>query len=369
MKIEQDIASEEYEDLLTRVESLEKITVQINIGGDLPLGNVSAKGLITGIFRSGDGIKDVDLDGFQMDGDELVGQASGVDQVVLSGSTGLLTAGAGNVVLDADGITLVAGDTYVVTDAIEWKETTQLFGRLTTEYDGTGDERYGIVKLSADKVAGASGLDRIELTAENVRVIDGILEIRMVSGDPLLQLRTNGADKFALGVDDSDSDKFKINSGGSLADPSDFEMDSSGNVEIAGTLSIDTIGEKTAAAGVTIDSLLVKDGTIPKTVLGAPTELTLDTDGEITVTQSYHSVDTFEDAGTDDLDTINGGANGMLLVLTSDNAARDTTVKDGTGNIELDGGADFTLSALRRRIILQYDSRISKWVEWSRSSN
>jgi len=102
--------------------------------------------------------------------------------------------------------------------------------------------------------------------------------------------------------------------------------------------------------------------------LGTPTELTI-SGGVITVTQSYHEVDTQNDDATDDLDTINGGTNAMLLCLTAENAARTVVVKDGTGNIALDGGVDFSLDTRKDRIILQYDSRIPAWVEWSRSSN
>ena len=87
------------------------------------------------------------------------------------------------------------------------------------------------------------------------------LEIDVASGDPVIVLDTQGADKFTLGVDDSDSDKFKINSGGALADPSDFEMDSSGNVEIGGDFNLLTGKGIIHADGVTAGHLLVANGT------------------------------------------------------------------------------------------------------------
>lgn len=46
------------------------------------------------------------------------------------------------------------------------------------------------------------------------------------SGDPLLILDIAGTDKWTLGVDDSDSDVFKINAGGSLADVSSLALTS-----------------------------------------------------------------------------------------------------------------------------------------------
>ena len=63
------------------------------------------------------------------------------------------------------------------------------------------------------------------------------IEIEVASGDPAIVFDTDGADKFTLGVDDSENDLFKINSGGTLADDSDFEMDSSGNVTTNGGVS------------------------------------------------------------------------------------------------------------------------------------
>ena len=62
------------------------------------------------------------------------------------------------------------------------------------------------------------------------------LEVRRASGDPAITFDIGGVDKFVVGVDDDDSDKFKINDG-ALANPSALELDGSGNVEIGGTLT------------------------------------------------------------------------------------------------------------------------------------
>lgn len=104
--------------------------------------------------------------------------------------------------------------------------------------------------LVVDLVAAWSGLEfsggdlRVDLDAEFVWTAlhtftaTPAIEIDVASGDPVIVLDTQGADRFTVGVDDDDGDKFKINSGGSLADPSDFELDSSGNVEIGGSFSL-----------------------------------------------------------------------------------------------------------------------------------
>ncbi len=100
---------------------------------------------------------------------------------------------------------------------------------------------------------------------------------------------------------------------------------------------------------------------------GSPTELTLDASGIITVTKGYHRVDTFADAATDDLVTINGGVDGEMLILRAENDARSVVVKDGTGNLALAG--DFTLDNVEDTISLIYDSTLSKWLETGRSDN
>lgn len=89
--------------------------------------------------------------------------------------------------------------------------------------------------------------------------------------------------------------------------------------------------------------------------------------GAITATGSYHRVDTEGAAASDDLDTINGGADGVILVLCSVSNSRDVTVKDATGNIQLAG--DFTMLTARDKLVLMYDSTAGVWCELTRSTN
>jgi len=86
-------------------------------------------------------------------------------------------------------------------------------------------------------------------------------------------------------------------------------------------------------------------------------ELTISS-GVIVITQNYHRVDTEGNAASDDLDTINGGTEGFLLVLRAEDAARTIVVKDGTGNILLPGG-DYHLNDGERIIALIFDG--SNW--------
>ena len=87
-------------------------------------------------LKIGSGEKDVDLTGIQIDDTEIVGQADGVDQVVIR-TDGKLSAGKGDVVLDENGISLFnnnimsgAGkieffdrDGYKIGELLGWGET------------------------------------------------------------------------------------------------------------------------------------------------------------------------------------------------------------------------------------------------------
>lgn len=96
------------------------------------------------------------------------------------------------------------------------------------------------------------------------------------------------------------------------------------------------------------------------------TELTI-ASGVITVDRGYHSVDTQSDGASDDLDTINGGKDGMMLVLRAENSARTVVVKDGTGNIK--GPGDVTLDNQEDTCTLIYDDALSAWLVVASSNN
>jgi hypothetical protein len=93
-------------------------------------------------------------------------------------------------------------------------------------------------------------------------------------------------------------------------------------------------------------------------------ELTIAT-GVITATQTYHKVDTEADGASDDLDTINGGAEGDILILRAEHTDRTVTVKDGTGNIQTAG--DMALDNTQDTIALVFDG--TNWLELARSNS
>ena len=87
--------------------------------------------------------------------------------------------------------------------------------------------------------------------------------------------------------------------------------------------------------------------------------------GVITITRSYFNIDTEANAATDDLDTINGGVDGRVIVIKANATTRTVVVKDGTGNIQCAG--DFSMDNTEDIMTLIFDG--TNWLEISRSDN
>ena len=93
--------------------------------------------------------------------------------------------------------------------------------------------------------------------------------------------------------------------------------------------------------------------------LEAAVELTIAT-GEVTKTKAYHFIDTQSDDPSDDLDTINGGSDGDILILEAEHTDRTIILKDGTGNLQL--GGDIYLTATGQVAVLIYNGTLTKWL-------
>jgi len=91
--------------------------------------------------------------------------------------------------------------------------------------------------------------------------------------------------------------------------------------------------------------------------LGTPSTLTIAT-GAITITGSYHLVDTESAASDDLLVTINGGINGRILIIRPVDNDREIFVRS-TGNIQL--SADFDMAFANDSLTLIYNG--SEWIE------
>ena len=91
--------------------------------------------------------------------------------------------------------------------------------------------------------------------------------------------------------------------------------------------------------------------------------------GVITITKEHPiqiiTLDTESAGAVDDLDTIDGGTEGMILILQSTADARDPTIKDAVDNIQTSG--DFTLTNTDDKITLVKSG--TDWHEISNSNN
>jgi len=82
--------------------------------------------------------------------------------------------------------------------------------------------------------------------------------------------------------------------------------------------------------------------------LGSPQELTISS-GDITITNSYHTVDTESNSASDDLDCVSGGTEGDLLYLFGQSGSRDVTFKYNSCGVSanrllIQGGVDLVTS-------------------------
>jgi len=101
-----------------------------------------------------------------------------------------------------------------------------------------------------------------------------------------------------------------------------------------------------------------------KLVFTAGATLTI-ASGVVTATHSRHAVDTEAAGATDDLDTINGGTAGQILIVSAANSSHDVVLKDATGNLKL--ASDCTLAHANDKIVLLYEG--TNWTELCRSLN
>jgi len=88
--------------------------------------------------------------------------------------------------------------------------------------------------------------------------------------------------------------------------------------------------------------------------------------GEITVGfASFYVVDTELLSAADDLETINGGQEGMRIILRALDSSRVITLKRTGGNIRLDNGTDKVLSGSLDNIELIYSDAFWRQISYS----
>ena len=145
------------------------------------------------------------------------------------------------------------------------------------------------LKLDSDSAVLGFGADNdITLThaADTSLTVGGaggttgmIINNTATDGDPFLAFSLSGTQTFTMGVDDGDSDKFKIGTT-AIGTSTAFSMDSSGNVAITGDLTV--TGDDLYMGTNTSGYILVADGTNynPVAVSG---DVTMSNAGAITI--------------------------------------------------------------------------------------
>ena len=172
------------------------------------------------------------------------------------------------------------------------------------------------------------------------------IQIKSSDGDKVPILSLNNTDmNYHLRCDGFNGDKFIIRDESNSANR--LAIDTTGNVGI-GTIN--------PAAPLEVNGVITSKG---------GSELTI-ASGEITITHNFHPVDTESDASTDDLETINGGIDGQILVLRAADNDRTIVLKDNTDNLRLAG--DFSMDS-GNDIITLICSGGTIWFEISRSDN
>ena len=118
----------------------------------------------------------------------------------------------------------------------------------------TGSKRFTNLFLSGAIVAGGG------VTAGGNLNINGVFEIDVASGDPTIIFDTQGADKFHIAVDDSDSDNLVIKSGGTVGSGNGLKLDSSGNLTVTGEVQMTTLDIGGTNVTSTAAELNIMDG-------------------------------------------------------------------------------------------------------------
>ncbi len=103
--------------------------------------------------------------------------------------------------------------------------------------------------------------------------------------------------------------------------------------------------------------------------LGAAVNLSI-VANDVTVTTSNHTIDTENDDATDNLEFLEGVANGDILFFTSLSSARDPTLVDSTANNgAVNAAGNFTFDSNYDCMLIKKYPASALWQEVSRSNN
>ena len=274
-----------------------------------------------------------------------------------------------NIVNENDVLFIINGD-KAGTDTISIKETDE----RTVQFKGLTVGTNRGFQFDVDNTN-----NTVELSFEDIVIMPDSLTVKnLVTVEGQLFVESN----------DIDLDSANATFGASLGANTLTIGGATSTVAVAGSLvvngtSIDVDGASALTVGATVGANDLTLGGATSTVVSAgdlkvegnlvydSSELTIDnaSPAKITVTKPYHTVDTFGDAATDDLEDIQGGITGMVVVLQLNTNGRVATLKHSSngGNLRLSGGADFELNNQDATISLIYNG--STWCELTRSTN
>jgi len=154
----------------------------------------------------------------------------------------------------ADGDLVLVLDVSETPDKIKYITKSNFIGEGLVAISGNVDNR--LLTATGSAVAGEANLTFDGTTLTN-KGGENVIEI--TSGDPHLTFQLSETDKFTIGVDDSDSDSFKIDTGGTVGGATKLTIDTSGNVTVAGDLTVS--GDDLFMGTNTDGMILVADGT------------------------------------------------------------------------------------------------------------
>jgi hypothetical protein len=141
----------------------------------------------------------------------------------------------------------------------------------------------------------------------------------------------------------------------------DLEIGGGYNDAADGGMAVDRNGNMATNGDVSVDGSVSVGGFLN---IGTTADLEI-ASGVITVTQTNHAIDVEGGSGgglvTDDVDTINGGSDGDLIILRAKNGGR-TIVFTELGNLAL-GASTRSLTHRDDRMMLIYDAEVSVWAE------
>ena len=239
---------------------------------------------------------------------------------------------------------------------IDFTSGTQLRGRIRTEV--VGSPFYGDMVLST--ALGGTVVEQLRLGNQSSGASAQFAGNLDVTGSTNLGAPTNTSGR--LNIENAGNAAIQIRSGGSIqmrptANDFDWRFKQEGsslNFYQGADLVTPVVEMKQAGVDIDGDLTVTDDVRVNGLFRYADMSEVTIAGGAVTVTQNLHYIDTEGDAATDDLNTINGGVEGMMLICRVAVGGRDVVFKNGTGNIFMGDSADVTISTTADNIMLCY---------------